>query len=93
MDKLTLAPALKRSPQGSVRARHVCAEGCQLVTGTEQLSKGDRFAFLLNASDRVTGTVRWVVRDRAGFAFDAPIADEVMAALKQNYRGIELYQD
>lgn len=79
----------------SVGARHVCAEGCQFVTEREQLLKGERFAFVVDGKERITGTVRWVVRDRAGFAFDAPITREMQSALladMQNYRGIELYQ-
>lgn len=96
MDELTRKPTVRRAPRASVAARHICAEGCQLVTGNKPLSKGERFALVVNESDRVAGTVRWVVRDRAGFAFDAPIAGEILAALRartQNYRGIELHSD
>ncbi|HKT85407.1 MAG TPA: PilZ domain-containing protein [Novosphingobium sp.] len=96
MDELTRKPILRRSPPASVEARHISAEGCQFVTGSGQLSRGERFAFVVNESDRVAGTVRWVVRDRAGFAFDAPIAGETLAALRartQNYGSVELHQD
>lgn len=96
MDDLACKPILKRARRAAVGARHICAEGCQFVTGSEGLSKGERLAFVINESDRVAGTVRWVVRDRAGFAFDAPIASRTLAALRastQNYESIELYRD
>ena len=79
----------------SVGARHVCAEGCQFVTEREQLSKGERLALVVDGKERITGTVRWVVRDRAGFAFDAPLTREIQSALladTRHYKGIELYQ-
>lgn len=96
MDDLARKPILRRSRRAVVGARHICADGCQFVTLSEELSKGERLAFVINESDRVAGTVRWVVRDRAGFAFDAPIASGTLAALRastQNYENIELYQD
>lgn len=95
MEKVAVGAMPEHSLYASVGARHVCAEGCQFVTEREQLLKGERFAFMVDGRERVTGTVRWVVRDRAGFAFDAPIARETQSALltdTQNYRGIELYQ-
>lgn len=96
MDELIRMPIPGWFPRASVGARHICAEGCQFVTGSEEFSKGERFAFMVNESKRVTGTVRWVVRDRAGFAFDAPVAKETLAALlarTQDYGSIELYRD
>lgn len=88
--------SLEHSPHASVGARHVCAEGCQFVTEREQLFKGERFTFVVDGSNRIAGTVRWVVRDRVGFAFDAPIAERTRTALlarTRNYRSIDLYQD
>lgn len=96
MEKIAFMNMAGRAPYASVGARHVCAQGCQFVAGREQFSKGERFAFAVNGTGRIAGTVRWVVKDRVGFAFDAPIAEEVRSALRAgaNYQAnIELYQD
>lgn len=57
--------------------------------------KGERFIFLLDEQVSLAGTVRWVVRDRVGFAFDRPIEQDERTALlarARGYKGIEIYQ-
>lgn len=50
------------------------------------MTRGQRFAFELDGADTVSGAVRWVVGDRAGFAFDAPIGSEKIRALERGSR-------
>jgi hypothetical protein len=57
--------------------------------------KGDRFTFSVAGVQRVAGTVRWVVEDRVGFAFDRPICEEalgMLSVLARQFRPIELYR-
>lgn len=54
-------------------ARHVCAEGCQLILGRGDAAPGQRFHFELPGFGLVSGTVQWVLKDRVGFAFDKPL--------------------
>lgn len=75
------------------RARHTSSEGCQLVVEPGTLSAGQRCALVLEALDRVSGTVRWVVDNRAGFAFDERMDRErqkAIAARCAGAQGIEL---
>lgn len=75
-------------------ARHVSVEGCQLIVGGEVLEQGQRLAFALDGGDRVSGAVRWVLGDRAGFAFDAPIRRDTVRAMQTDARlgdALELY--
>jgi hypothetical protein len=75
-------------------ARHVSADGCQLIVEREVLARGQRLAFDLDGSDRISGAVRWVLGDRAGFAFDAPIGSDTVRAIQCDARladGLELY--
>ncbi|GGC14271.1 hypothetical protein GCM10011494_36370 [Novosphingobium endophyticum] len=84
----------EQSAYASVGARHVSAEGCQFVVEREMPAKGERFAFHVDGRVAVTGTVRWVVSDRIGFAFDRLIDREMQTALlarSQGFRGIEIY--
>jgi hypothetical protein len=62
-------------------ARHVCAEGCQLVLGAGGVSAGARLRFDLAGFPTVHGTVRWIVADRAGFVFDNPLCRDSQRAL------------
>lgn len=82
------------TPFATALARHVSPEGCQLVVESSLLEKGLRLVMAQAGFARVTGTVRWVVGDRAGFAFDAPIAGEFMQAMKLGLQGpgLELYR-
>lgn len=84
----------EHSAYASVGARHVSAEGCQFVVEREMPAKGERFLFHVDGQATVAGTVRWVVSDRIGFAFDSPIDREVQTALlarSQGFRGIQIY--
>jgi hypothetical protein len=85
----------EHSVYASVGARHVSAEGCQLVVEREVPARGERFVFSLGGQAMVAGTVRWVVKDRVGFAFDQPIEREAQTALLAGSRtlnGIEIYR-
>ncbi|MFC0684813.1 PilZ domain-containing protein [Novosphingobium clariflavum] len=81
-------------PFATASARHISPEGCQLVIESSLLEKGLRLVMAMSGFARVTGTVRWVVGDRVGFAFDAPIAGEFMQAMKLGPHGpgLELYR-
>lgn len=62
----------------SAIARHVSAEGCQLLIDHDAVSQGQRFSLELVGRSAVSGAVRWVVGDCVGFAFDSPLGiDEV----------------
>jgi len=63
-------------------ARHTSPEGCQLVVEPGTLSAGQRCALAFEALGRIAGTVRWVVDDRAGFAFDERIDRERQHAIR-----------
>ncbi|MCT2400701.1 PilZ domain-containing protein [Novosphingobium mangrovi (ex Huang et al. 2023)] len=79
---------------GAVVARHVSAEGCQLILKQDQVAKGQRFRFNLDGAGAVVGTVRWVVSDRIGFAFDQPLCRRTQDALANHCRvvhGLELF--
>ncbi|WP_243652307.1 hypothetical protein [Novosphingobium sp. PhB165] len=58
------------------------------------LEKGVRLVLALAGNPRATGTVRWVVADRAGFAFDAPIAADLMRIMRLGPQGpgLELHR-
>ena len=79
----------KPSSNASALARHISAEGCQFVTGWGEIAEGQRFSFALGGHPPVSGTVRWVVGDRAGFAFDQPISREAQATMRQLCRTVE----
>jgi len=62
------------SPYSAALAKHVSAEGCQFVFNEKRVAPGQRFRFKLEGFNPVIGTVRWVVTDRVGFAFDRPLS-------------------
>lgn len=62
-------------------ARHVSAHGCQFVLNGRAPAVGCRLAFATPAGAAVSGTIRWVLRDRIGFAFDRPIDADAIAGL------------
>ncbi|HUD31287.1 MAG TPA: PilZ domain-containing protein [Novosphingobium sp.] len=75
-------------------ARHISSEGCQFVVEQDDIAEGQRFSFALEGHPAVRGTVRWVVNDRVGFAFDRPISRDTQAAMQQRCRivqGVDLY--
>lgn len=75
-------------------ARHVCADGCQFVLKDDRVAPGQRFRFKLDGLAPVIGTVRWVVTDRIGFAFDRPLGRDTLDALSRHCRsvhGLELF--
>ena len=60
----------------------------------EDIAEGQRFSFAVDGHPPIRGTVRWVVSDRVGFAFDAPISRAAQAAMQQRCRivqGLDLY--
>lgn len=61
------------SAHASAMARHVSVDGCQFVLEAEALAQGQRVAFALEGR-AVRATVRWIVQDRAGVAFDQPLS-------------------
>lgn len=70
---------------GSALLKHVSAEDCQLLLESDGLAVGMRLAVTCQDNHRVTGTVRWIVGMRAGFAFDHVIGHEVQAALESEH--------
>lgn len=79
----------------AIVARHISADGCQLVLGDEVVSPGARFGFHLAGFPPVHGTVRWIVADRAGFVFDRPLcrdSQRVLAGQALPARGLALFR-
>ncbi|MYL99038.1 PilZ domain-containing protein [Novosphingobium sp. FGD1] len=84
----------QHSAYASAVARHISAEGCQFVVEQVGVVQGQRFSFALDGHPAVRGTVRWVVKDRVGFAFDQPISRDAQAAMRERchvVQGVELY--
>ncbi|GGN46919.1 hypothetical protein GCM10011349_14610 [Novosphingobium indicum] len=82
------------SPFSAALAKHVSAEGCQFVFNEKRVAPGQRFRFKLEGFDPVIGTVRWVVTDRVGFAFDRPLSRACQQALSEHCRtvhGLKLF--
>ena len=82
------------SPYAAALAKHVSAEGCQFVLKREKVVQGQRFRFNLEGQAPVIGTVRWVVAERVGFAFDRPLCRSSLDALTSHCRavhGLELF--
>ena len=82
------------SAHSAAVAKHVSADGCQLIVVREGIAPGQRFRFKLTDFAPVIGTVRWVTGKRVGFAFDMPIARPLQDALAEHCRshhGIDLY--
>ncbi len=86
-------PAHKRSACTAL-AKHISAEGCQFIVRADSIATGQRFRFNLDGLEPVVGTVRWVVDDRIGFAFDRPLSRKSQDVLTSHCRsvlGLELY--
>lgn len=79
----------KLSAHASAVARHVTADGCQFVTERLGIAAGQCFSFTLDDHPPVRGTVRWVVNDRIGFAFDRPISRDAQAAMLRRSRVVQ----
>lgn len=62
-------------------ARHVTIDGCQFVLTGPRPEAGMRLSCRLSAHASVTGTVRWIVEDRIGFAFQHPLDAANLAEL------------
>lgn len=73
----------------SALARHVSADGCQLVVEQRPVAAGQSFSFALDGHPPVRGTVRWVVKDRVGFAFDRPISRGAQSAMLLRSRVVQ----
>lgn len=75
-------------------ARHISSDGCQFVVEQDDVVAGQCFRLALADHPPVRGTVRWVVADRVGFAFERPISRDVQVALQQRCRsglGLDLF--
>lgn len=75
-------------------AKHVYAEGCQFIVAPDSIAPGQRFRFNLDGLGPVVGSVRWVVDDRVGFAFDRPLcrkSQEVLTGYCRSVLGLDLY--
>lgn len=75
-------------------AKHVSADGCQFVVRREEFAPGQRLRFNLEGFEPVAGTVRWIVDDRVGFAFDRPLcrkSQEALSGYCRSVHGVELY--
>lgn len=93
-DGVVVSVRRKVSAYASAIAKHVSSEGCQFIVERENLAQGQRFAFTVDGYAPIQGTVRWVMSDRIGFAFDAPIARDAQRAMESRGRvmqGLELY--
>lgn len=87
---------VKDCAYGIAVARHVSADGCQLVMGQARTQPGQRFRFHLAGFAPVSGTVRWTVADRAGFAFDSPLCRSSLRILSGHgaaMQALQLYFD
>jgi len=62
-------------------ARHVSAEGCQFVIVGKVPSMGRRIRFVAAPDVTVIGTIRWVLGERIGVAFDRRIDAAAVAVL------------
>lgn len=84
----------KPSAYASAVARHISAEGCQFSIEQDDVAEGQRFSFAIEGHPPISGTVRWVVGDRVGFAFDHPISRDAQKAMQMRCRvvqGLDLY--
>ncbi|WP_159981645.1 PilZ domain-containing protein [Novosphingobium sp. 18050] len=84
----------KHSAYASAVARHISSEGCQFEVVRDDIAEGQRFSFALDGYPPIRGTVRWVVSDRVGFAFDRPISRDAQSAMRKRcaiVEGVELY--
>lgn len=62
-------------------ARHVSADGCQVLLTAGTAVAGRRMLLMMAADRCVGGAIRWVLPDRIGFAFDAAIDPDTIAEL------------
>ncbi|WP_235522936.1 PilZ domain-containing protein [Novosphingobium sp. Leaf2] len=83
------ASTLQAQPaHASAMARHISEDGCQLVLEAESLAQGQRVSFALEGGC-VRATVRWIVQDRAGVAFDAPLSAAQQALMVGSSRALQ----
>jgi hypothetical protein len=94
VDEVGVSIRRKPAAYSSAVARHISAEGCQFVIERDEVAEGQRFSFGVEGHPLILGTVRWVVGDRVGFAFDRPIpraAQEAMRLRCRVVQGLDLY--
>ena len=87
-----VSAGIKDSAYGAAVAKHVCHEGCQLVLRQSRMEPGQRFRFHLAGFPPVSGTVRWTVADRAGFAFDSPLCRNSLRILSSHGAAMQALQ-
>ena len=68
-------------------ARHISAEGCQFVIVGKVPSIGRRVRLVVAPGVTVTGTIRWVLGERVGFAFDHRVDAATVAILSDPLAG------
>lgn len=76
-----LASDRSRSEQLRGFPRHVTAEGCQFLLASGSGEPGARKIFTAPDGTPVEGTIRWIIEERVGFAFDRPLGNATHAAL------------
>ncbi|MFC0205480.1 PilZ domain-containing protein [Novosphingobium soli] len=81
-----IATRSRHPAHASAVARHVSAEGCQFVVEQGNVAEGQSLGLAVDGHPPIRGTVRWVVSDRIGFAFDCPLPRDAQAALQQRGR-------
>jgi hypothetical protein len=85
------APPIQPSNQGAAHAspghsggalegmvRHVSEDGCQLILVGKAPNVGRRLSLESSPGVTISGTIRWVLGERVGFAFDHRISPEAV---------------
>ncbi len=67
--------------------RHVSAEGCQFVIAGKVPAVGRCLRVDLAPDLAIHGTIRWVLGDRIGFAFDRRVVAAALAVLSSPLAG------
>jgi hypothetical protein len=73
-------------------ARHVSREGCQFVMTGKAPSVGRRLRVMMESGACVSGTIRWVLGERVGFAFDRAIDEAEVAGLTYHFAGVRVIE-
>jgi hypothetical protein len=90
-------PPAKRAPLTSKEARsdelrgyprHATAEGCQFLLVSGSGSPDERKVFTAPDGTPVAGTIRWILEERVGFAFDRPLEDGTLRALSDEVAAV-----
>ncbi|MCB2051716.1 MAG: PilZ domain-containing protein [Novosphingobium sp.] len=74
---------LPAKPLAHVAVKHCSSAGCQLVADDLTLESGQVLKVRIAGIVTLSGTVRWVLPDRAGFAFDEPLPVDKVRQVRQ----------